>query len=90
MQIIIDTDKESKDNLKKLSRFLRDLSGEEVSYEDSYKNSKTQTFEPAESEGIFNMFGESSKEDTTNKEPFYEDEPKKEEKDEPKIQIIEW
>jgi len=90
MQIIIDTDKESKDNLKKLSRFLRDLSGEEISYDETYKKSQTQAFEPVESEGIFNMFGDDSKEDTTNKEPFYEDESKKEGKDEPKIQIIEW
>ncbi len=96
MQIIIDTEKESKDTMLKLAKFMKDLAGEPVEEQSNKK------FEPAESPGFFNMFQDDSnksnkdaKPDTDKYEPFYEEEPrertkKEQPKDEPKIQIIDW
>lgn len=95
MQIIIDTEKESKEDLKKLANFLRNLAGEENYYSEK-QTSQKQEFEPVASEGMFNMFGNdtnSSDKQTNNydnNEPFYETRDEKEDKDEPKIQIVDW
>jgi len=54
MQLIIDTEKDSSEKLKKAARFLSDLAGDH-----SYAAPQEQVV-PDASPGMFNMFSESS------------------------------
>ena len=83
MQLIIDTAKDSKEELKKAAKFLMDIAGESLPENDGSNN-----VVPDSSPEMFSMFGDdsqSSYSDSGNNQ----EEPKPPGKD-PKIEIIEW
>lgn len=85
MKIEIDTNKDSREDIKKAIKMLQALVGEENSY-GLYKSNK----QPEPSPGAFNMFGDDSPIMGTDEAHNSYEEKKEPPKKEPKIQIIEY
>ena len=82
MQITIDTDKESKEDLKKLISFLKNIVGDHSSYSSS---DDSNSFDLPSTGGMMGMFGDDSSSSTyDSSEP--EDDEKKD--DIPRIEVF--
>lgn len=91
MDIHIDTNKDSKEEIRRVIRMLQAYVGESVTSSSQYPDSQSSdSAMPDATPGMFGMFNDGDSSTTNDTMPYSETKEDQEDKKEPRIQIIDY